>query len=126
MVSTLSIVAGNGTKEFKMNKLSTIFFASFALVACAGTPHPAISAEDPNILILGEDSDPDSVPRNNRICAHSHLRAGWDGHNKQEFVPISLPAVSVISFSFSLCFRMSQCSIVFKKVSARCANPATD
>ena len=50
-----------------MNKLSTIFFASFALAACTGTPHPAISAEDPNILILGEDSDPDSVPRNNRI-----------------------------------------------------------
>ena len=50
-----------------MNKLSTIFFASFALAACAGTPHPAMSAEDPNILILGEDADPDSVPRNNRI-----------------------------------------------------------
>ena len=67
MVSTLSIVSGNGTKEVKMNKLSTIFFASFALAACTGTPHPAISAEDPNILILCEDSDPDSVPRNNRI-----------------------------------------------------------
>ena len=50
-----------------MNKLSTIALASFVLAACAGMPYEVVSAEKPNILIMGEDFDLDSVPRKDRV-----------------------------------------------------------
>ena len=50
-----------------MKKLFAIAFAGLSLAACAGTPYPAIAAEDPNILILGEDADQDSISRKSRV-----------------------------------------------------------
>lgn len=50
-----------------MNKLFSLVIAGVALTACTTTPQPSIAAEKPNILILGEDADRDSVPRSSRI-----------------------------------------------------------
>jgi hypothetical protein len=50
-----------------MNKIISVLFSGAVLASCAATPYPAVSAEQPNILILGEDADRDTIPRNNRI-----------------------------------------------------------
>ena len=50
-----------------MNKVFTLIFAGVALAACTTAPQPSIAAEKPNILILGEDADRDSIPRNSRV-----------------------------------------------------------
>lgn len=49
-----------------MRKFITLIFASMALMACAGGNYPAAAAGGPNLLIMGEDADPDSIPRKNR------------------------------------------------------------
>ena len=40
---------------------------SAMLVACATAPTPSGALEKPNILIMGEDADQDTVPRNSRV-----------------------------------------------------------
>ncbi len=37
------------------------------LVGCAGVPVPVDAADKPNILVMGEEADKDSVPRNSRV-----------------------------------------------------------
>ena len=49
-----------------MRTFITLIFASMALMACAGGNYPAAAAGGPNLLIMGEDADPDSIPRKNR------------------------------------------------------------
>ena len=44
-----------------------IVAASLLLAASAFTGKQALAAEQPNLLIMGEDADQDSVPRNSRI-----------------------------------------------------------
>ena len=44
-----------------------LFLGSFLLISCAGGSFPAQAAENPNLIILGDDADEDSVPRNSRV-----------------------------------------------------------
>ena len=41
--------------------------AGFLMIACTTGPMPAAAADRPNILIMGEDADLDTVPRNSRV-----------------------------------------------------------
>jgi hypothetical protein len=41
--------------------------AGLLLISCANVASPSIAAEKPNIVIMGEDADRDSVPRNSRV-----------------------------------------------------------
>jgi hypothetical protein len=49
-----------------MKKFVTLIFATMALMACASGNYPATAASGPNLLIMGEDADPNSIPRKNR------------------------------------------------------------
>jgi hypothetical protein len=49
-----------------MRKFVTLIFATMALMACASGNYPATAASGPNLLIMGEDADPDSIPRKSR------------------------------------------------------------
>ena len=56
-------------------RLTTIFGAGLMLAACASEPLPSVTSgplpsvagEQPNILMMGEDADADTVPRNSRV-----------------------------------------------------------
>ena len=48
-------------------KSLAVGLASFALISCAGTPTPSFAQDIPNILVMPEDSDPDTVPRDSRV-----------------------------------------------------------
>ena len=45
----------------------TVLGAAVLLAACTVNPQPGISAEQPNLLVMGEDADKDTVPRNSRV-----------------------------------------------------------
>ena len=49
-----------------MRKHVTIVFLSMILMACAGGNYPATAASGPNLLIMGEDADKDTIPRGHR------------------------------------------------------------
>ena len=49
-----------------MKKLFFLFAGAMFLISCAGAP-PSMAIEKPNLLIMGEDADQDSVPRNSRV-----------------------------------------------------------
>ena len=50
-----------------MNKIVSIVFSGLFLVSCASYPTSSNAAEKPNILIMGEDADKDTVPRKSRV-----------------------------------------------------------
>ena len=50
-----------------LKKFIPVAAASLALMACASQPTPSIAGEQPNILVMGEDADKDTVPRNSRV-----------------------------------------------------------
>ena len=50
-----------------MNKIVSIVFSGLFLVSCASYPTSSNAAEKPNILIMGEDTDKDTVPRKSRV-----------------------------------------------------------
>ena len=50
-----------------MKALFISLAAGLLLIACTTGPMPAAAADRPNILILGEDADLDTVPRNSRV-----------------------------------------------------------
>ena len=50
-----------------MNKIVSILLAGVFLVSCASYPTTGKTAEKPNILIMGEDADKDTVPRKSRV-----------------------------------------------------------
>ena len=49
-----------------MKKMLFLFAGAFLLISCAGAP-PSMAIEKPNLLIMGDDGDKDSVPRNSRV-----------------------------------------------------------
>ena len=49
-----------------MKKMIFMFAGALLLISCAGAP-PSMAIEKPNLLIMGEDADEDSVPRNSRV-----------------------------------------------------------
>ena len=49
-----------------MKKMLFLFAGAFLLISCAGAP-PTMAIEKPNLLIMGEDADEDTVPRNSRV-----------------------------------------------------------
>ena len=49
-----------------MKKMIFMFAGALLLISCAGAP-PSMAIEKPNLLIMGEDADQDSVPRNSRV-----------------------------------------------------------
>lgn len=51
----------------RTSALLTAATAALLAVGCANTPYPAYAGEQPNILIMGEDADKDTVPRNSRV-----------------------------------------------------------
>ena len=44
-----------------MKQLFTVFAVGFALMSCFAYSGPASAGEKPNILIMGEDADPDTA-----------------------------------------------------------------
>ena len=52
-----------------MNRLLLVLLAGFAVVSCAtaASVGPVDAADAPNLLIMGEDADQDTVPRNSRV-----------------------------------------------------------
>lgn len=50
-----------------MNKVLGLFLGAALMSACAGTPTSVIAADEPNLLIMGEDADEDTVPRDSRV-----------------------------------------------------------
>jgi hypothetical protein len=52
--------------EKMMKKMLMLFAGALLLISCAGAP-PSMAVEKPNLLIMGEDADEDSVPRNSRV-----------------------------------------------------------
>jgi len=53
--------------DIVMKRLFTLFAMGFAVMSWTTYTAPAVAAGLPNILIMGEDVDPDSVPRNSRV-----------------------------------------------------------
>jgi hypothetical protein len=49
-----------------MKKMIFMFAGALLLISCAGAP-PSMAIEKPNLLIMGDDADQDSVPRNSRV-----------------------------------------------------------
>ena len=49
-----------------MKYLSLIALSCFALMACAAHPAPSMAVE-PNVLIMGEDWDEDTIPRKSQV-----------------------------------------------------------
>ncbi len=54
------------TMRFKSTRMMTFLAATVILGACA-TAAPGYSADKPYLLIMGEDADEDTVPRNSRV-----------------------------------------------------------
>ena len=50
-----------------MKRLISILTSGIFLISCAATPGSSFAADGPNILIMGEDADRDTVPRNSRV-----------------------------------------------------------
>ena len=50
-----------------MRRVILMSAAGLLLISCANVPTPSNAAEKPNIVIMGEDADRDSVPRNSRV-----------------------------------------------------------
>ena len=48
-------------------KRITSGLAAIVMALAFGYIAPAVAGEQPNILIMGEDADEDTVPRNNRV-----------------------------------------------------------
>ena len=49
-----------------MKHLSLMALACFTLMACAAYPAPSMAVE-PNVLIMGEDWDEDTIPRKSQV-----------------------------------------------------------
>jgi hypothetical protein len=49
-----------------MKKMLFLFAGALLLISCAGAP-PSMAIEKPNLLIMGDDGDQDTVPRNSRV-----------------------------------------------------------
>ena len=67
-----------------MKKLIMAFGSALMLISCAGVPGTSQALENANILILGEDADTDTVPRNSRVFKRT-LDAMADELNNQGF-----------------------------------------
>tara|TARA_B100000315_G_scaffold260857_1_gene326439 strand:+ start:11228 stop:12118 length:891 start_codon:yes stop_codon:yes gene_type:complete len=50
-----------------MKRIFTILIAALTITSGTIFNNPALAAEQPNIMIMGEDGDRDSVPRNSRV-----------------------------------------------------------
>jgi hypothetical protein len=50
-----------------MKNILLAIAGTILLISCAGVPGTSRALESPNILILGEDADEDTVPRNSRV-----------------------------------------------------------
>ena len=50
-----------------MQRLTSILFIGLFLASCANISYPAQAVESPNILVMGEDADTDSVPCSSRV-----------------------------------------------------------
>ncbi len=81
-----------------MKRLVSTAIAGFVLVSCANAPLPSIAADNPNILILGEDADRDSVPRNSRVFRRV-LDALSNQLNEQGFNVYDETAVTLDDFA---------------------------
>lgn len=50
-----------------MNKVLSILASAMFLISCASMPVPVNAADKPNILVMGEDADLDTVPCTSRV-----------------------------------------------------------
>ena len=50
-----------------MSKILPLMASAMFLISCAAVPGSVSALEKPNILIMGEDADTDTVPRNGRV-----------------------------------------------------------
>ena len=50
-----------------MRRVILMSAAGLLLISCANVSTPSIAAEKPNIMIMGDDADRDTVPRNSPV-----------------------------------------------------------
>ena len=50
-----------------MKRIASVILTGIFLASCANVPFPAKAAENPNILVMGEDADKDTVPCSSRV-----------------------------------------------------------
>ena len=77
-----------------MRKFITLIFVSLSLMACASGQYPASAANGPNLLIMGEDANRDSIARTNqafkRVMAALSNEFGDNGFRVYDETLISL------------------------------------
>ena len=83
--------------------LSALASATF-LMSFAAAPLPSVAAQDPNIMIMGEDADRDTIPCNSRVFK-SVLGAVVNQLNEQGFNVFDETAVTMDNFVQGRCRR---------------------
>jgi len=68
------------------------------LISCASYPQPTVASEMPNILVMGDDADHDTVPRNSRVFKRV-LDALSNEMNDEGFNVFDETAVSLDDFA---------------------------
>ena len=81
-----------------MNKAIWMSAAGFLLISCTNLSIPAIAAEKPNIVIMGEDADKDTIPRNSRVFKRV-LNALSNQLNEEGFDVFDETAISLGNFA---------------------------
>ena len=83
--------------------LSALASATF-LMSFAAAPSPSVAAQDPNIMIMGEDADRDTIPCHSRVFK-SVVGAVVNQLNEQGFKVFDETAVTMDNFVQGRCRR---------------------
>lgn len=81
-----------------MRRVILMSAAGMLLISCANVATPSLAAEKPNIVIMGEDADRDTVPRNSRVFRRV-LDALSNQLNEQGFDVYDETAVTLDDFA---------------------------
>ena len=87
-----------------MKAIAYVAVAAVGLGACTFQPSPALSGEQPNVLVMGEDADQDTVPCSNRIFVRA-LRALTEEMHLKGFDTYDETAVTLNDFVQGRCRR---------------------
>ena len=87
-----------------MKAIAYVAVAAVGLGACTFQPSPALSGEQPNVMVMGEDADQDTVPCSNRIFVRA-LRALTEEMHLKGFDTYDETAVTLNDFVQGRCRR---------------------
>ena len=87
-----------------MSKILSALASATFLISCAVAPLPSVAAQDPNIMIMGEDADRDTVPCNSRVFK-SVVRAVVNQLNQDGFNVFDETAATSSKFVQGRCRR---------------------